>query len=95
MLKIVCAVFKGISFIILKGASFFSLIGGGAAARTNKWTKCCPLPYRLPSGFSANLTSEARSAELYGWDGWDGMDGWMGGEGIPKVSFNFFHFKIY
>ena len=27
--------FKGISFIILKGVSLFSLIGGGAAARMN------------------------------------------------------------
>ena len=45
----------------------------GAAARANKWTKCCPLPYSLPSGFSASLTIEARSAEFAGRVGWDGM----------------------
>ena len=42
----------------------------------------CPLPYSLPSGFSASLTTEARSAELSGWDE-------MGLS--SKVSFNFLY----
>ena len=74
-------------FYNIEGGCFFSLIGGGAAARTDKWTKCCPLPYRLPSGFSANSTIEARSAEFDG-------TGWTGGR-KSNGSFNFFHFKIY
>ena len=34
-----------------------------------------PSPYTLPSGSSADLHDEARSAELYGWvDGWGGTE---------------------
>ena len=53
-------IFKMISSIKLKLVSFF-------VARS--------LPYRLPSGSSANLTIEADRPSLVGWMGWDGMDG--------------------
>ena len=61
-----------------------------------KRIKCCPIPYRLPSGSSANLTARRGAPSLTGWTGWTGgrVDGLTGGRS-PKVSFNFFHFKIY
>ena len=37
-----------------------------------------PSPYKLPSGFSANPTIEARSAEFDGTDGTDGRVGRTG-----------------
>ena len=74
---------------------FLPFIKKGISFIKFKWIKCLPvtllnvarfLPISLP-GPVLKLNGERASASLMGWTGWTGGRS-------PKVSFNFFHFKI-
>ena len=53
-----------------------------------KRIKCCPIPYRLPSGSSANLTARRGAPSLMGRDGrTDGRDGTDGNQKCPLIFF--------
>ena len=58
-----------------------------------KRIKCCPIPYRLPSGSSANLTARRGSAEFTG-VGWDGL-GLDGDQKGPLIFFILRYIKHY
>ena len=50
-----------------------------------KRIKCCPIPYRLPSGSSANLTARRGAPSLMGRT--DGTDGTDGNQKCPLIFF--------